>query len=119
MDHLAKPRLRLFGRVGCTKADGQALSLPRQAFALAFFLLVSRRDAVASRVEAAHVLWPDAAGALTNLRQLLARIRSAQAAVPIFDIDATHVRFRVDAAFEGTLEIEQPYLGAPVQENKE
>jgi predicted phosphodiesterase len=31
----------------------------------------------------------------------------------------THVRFRVDASFEGTLEIEQPYLGAPVQENKE
>ncbi len=107
MDHLARPRLRLFGRVGCTKADGQALSLPRQAFALAFFLLVSRRDAVASRVEAAHVLWPDAAGALTNLRQLLARIRSAQAAVPIFDIDATHVRFRVDAVDCDFVEFQQ------------
>lgn len=77
MSYERPPKVRLFGVPSCQDAD-RIFNLPRRAFPL-FAMLILTSSGVATRQEAATLLWENAheTRALANLRQLLVRVRRA------------------------------------------
>lgn len=84
-------RLDLFGTARLSAADGHELALPRRALMLAAYLLVGTGEPKTTRIRAAAFLWPEASGALANLRQLIARSRAAQGETAFLCSDDVHV----------------------------
>ena len=93
---IAGPHLRLFGDAALVGGDGP-VALPKLAFVLASFLALSNERAEVSRRHAASFLWPELPAALSNLRQLLARVRTERATDEAFEVSASHVRLRLEA----------------------
>ncbi len=71
-------RLRLLGSPGFIDATGAPVALPARAAILALYILTAVRDLTVPRAQLASFLWPDAAKANANLRQLLTRLGAAQ-----------------------------------------
>jgi DNA-binding SARP family transcriptional activator/TolB-like protein len=79
----AKARLRLLGSPGLVDATGAPVALPARAAILALYVLTAVRDLTVPRAQLASFLWPDAAKANANLRQLLTRLGAAQRAAGV------------------------------------
>lgn len=105
-----KPQLLLFGDARLLDATGRRAPLPHKALILALFLILSNRRAEVSRIEAADFLWPDAPHALTNLRQLIARVRRIQGDLCLFEIDERFVRLNLDEVHCDLLEFQNLIL---------
>ncbi len=73
-------RLSLFGSPRLLDAESNVVPVPEKTFAIAAFLLLGCRSGLGTRAQIRQFLWEnaDAATASTNLRKLLARIRSRQ-----------------------------------------
>jgi DNA-binding SARP family transcriptional activator/TolB-like protein len=72
-------RVRLFGSPALVNSDGRRTPLPLRAALLTLFIITTARDRSVPRAQMASFLWPDAAKASANLRQLLTRLKDAQA----------------------------------------
>ena len=103
----ARPRLRLLGDAALFDAGGRRLALPRRAFVLATYLVLTGSRAETSRRDAANFLWPDSPAAQNNLRQLLKRIRSSQADVHLFEITQTAVRLCLDEVSVDLVDVQE------------
>ena len=70
-------RLKLLGRPALRWGDGDAVDLPKKAFAVAARLILNRAKCESSRAELGTFLWPksDAVRQQAGLRTLLTRIR--------------------------------------------
>ena len=83
--------LKLLGRPALRPRDGEAVDLPKKAFALAARLILDRAKAQGARAEIGAFLWPESESARqqAGLRTLLKRIRQALRAHanPPFRID--------------------------------
>ena len=95
-----RPRLRLFGSPGLFDREGHQIAFPARAILLVLFVLTSGRGAEVTRSQMAGFLWPDAPDALTNLRQLLGRLRALQLRVGINLVcfDKSRVTLNLDEA---------------------
>ena len=78
-----RPQLRLFGSPGLSDREGHRIALPARAFLLVVFVLTAGRGSQVTRSQLAGFLWPEAPNALTNLRQLLGRLRTLQLRIGI------------------------------------
>ena len=107
------PRLEFFGRAHLDDGAGSEVALPARALFLALFLFLRGRHAEATRAQAAEFLWPNQPGALTNLRQLLARLRTVErkTGLRLFESDTTSVRLRLDGVSCDLVEFQELIVG--------
>ncbi|SON56085.1 DNA-binding transcriptional activator of the SARP family protein [Hartmannibacter diazotrophicus] len=92
----ALPRLQLFGDAIFRDENGEPVQLPKRAYVLALFLLHLNSQHECDRAKAADLLWPGSPTATVNLRQMLLRIRDAQARAPLFAITQDKIRLLCD-----------------------
>lgn len=104
----ATARLRLLGSPGLFDAAGTPVALPARAAILVLYILAVARDLTVPRAQLASFLWPDAAKANANLRQLLTRLGTAQraASVDFIRFDRVSVTLNLAGAAVDLVELE-------------
>jgi DNA-binding SARP family transcriptional activator/TolB-like protein/Tfp pilus assembly protein PilF len=102
-------RLRLLGSPAFVDAAGQRFVLPARAAILILFILTETRDFSLPRGRLASFLWPDAAKASANLRQLLTRLKTAQkkAGIDFIRFDRSSVSLNLAGAAVDYLEMQE------------